>query len=259
MIINDITVGYQDTKVIENLTLKVGKAEFCAIIGPNGAGKSTLLKSLIGYIPMQNGKIEIDGKNISEWNKKKLAQRISLIPQDFQLQFDHKVRDLILMGRFPYLGYWESYSKKDYEIIEKIIDQLDLQDMAGKKFSQLSGGERQRVAIARALAQEASTILMDEAFSHLDLNHQIEIMQLLSKINKEQKKRIILVSHNLNLACEYCDRVIMLKKGKLIADGNPNEVVTKENIKKLFGADLLIVKHPISGKPNIIYPESSKE
>ena len=258
MIINDITVGYQDTKVIENLTLKVGEAEFCAIIGPNGAGKSTLLKSLIGYIPLQNGKIEIDGKNISEWNKKKLAQRISLIPQDFQLQFDHNVRDLILMGRFPYLGYWESYSKKDYEIIEKIIDQLDLQDMAGKKFSQLSGGERQRVAIARALAQEASTILMDEAFSHLDLNHQIEIMQLLSKINKEQKKRIILVSHNLNLACEYCDRVIMLKKGKLIADGNPNEVVTKENIKKLFGADLLIVKHPISGKPNIIYPESSK-
>ena len=131
--------------------------------------------------------------------------------------------------------------------------------MADKKFSQLSGGERQRVAIARALAQEAATILMDEAFSHLDVNHQIEIMQLLSKINKKQKKRILLVSHNLNLACEYCDRVIMLKKGKLIADGSPNEVVTKENIKKLFGAELLIVKHPISGKPNIIYPESSKE
>jgi iron complex transport system ATP-binding protein len=259
MKINQITVGYQDLTVIENLTLEVGNAEFCAILGPNGAGKSTLLKSLIGYIPLQKGKIEIDGKDISDWNKKKLAQKISLIPQDFQLQFDHNVRELILMGRFPYLGYWESYSKKDYDIVERIIRQLDLQTMADKKFSQLSGGERQRVAIARALAQEAATILMDEAFSHLDVNHQIEIMQLLSKINKKQKKRILLVSHNLNLACEYCDRVIMLKKGKLIADGSPNEVVTKENIKKLFGAELLIVKHPISGKPNIIYPESSKE
>jgi len=254
MKINNLSVGYQENNVIEQLSLEFGEAEFCALVGPNGAGKSTLLKSMIGFIPYSSGSIEIDGKDIKDWSKQQLAKKISLIPQDFQLQFDHQVKELILMGRFPYIGYWQNYSRKDRGIADKIIEQLDLVELAEKRFSQLSGGERQRVAIGRALAQEASTILMDEAFSHLDLNHQIEIMQLLSKINREQKKRIILVSHNLNLASEYCERVVMLKKGKLIADGKPTEVITKENIKKLFGTELLIIKHPISGRPNLIYP-----
>ena len=183
-----------------------------------------------------------------------MARNIALISQEFNLQFDYTVEELVLMGRFPYLGYWQNYSKSDYAIVEKIIGQLDLQHLAAKKFSQLSGGERQRVAIGRALAQEADTILLDEAFSHLDLNHQIEIMQLLAEINQQQQKQIILVSHNINLAAEYCDRVIMLKQGKLVADGKPEVVINQANIAELYGSKISIRPNPLTGKPNLIYP-----
>ncbi|MCK4957409.1 MAG: ABC transporter ATP-binding protein [Candidatus Cloacimonetes bacterium] len=254
MKIENISVGYRDNEVISKLSVEFGKGDFCALLGPNGAGKSTLLKAMIGFLPLSSGEIKINDRAMSSWKKKELAQEISLIPQDFQLQFDHKVRELIMMGRFPYLGYWQNYSTKDMQIVDNIIKQLDLVEFAEKNFSQLSGGERQRVTIGRALAQQSETILMDEAFSHLDINHQLEIMQLLSKINKEQNKRIILVSHNINLASEYCDRIIMLKAGKLIADGTPEAVITDENIQELYGTRLMIIKNPVSGRPNLIYP-----
>ncbi|MFO7896682.1 MAG: ABC transporter ATP-binding protein [Candidatus Cloacimonadales bacterium] len=250
----EVSLSYQENLVIDRLSLSFEKREFCALLGPNGAGKSTLLKSMIGYLQPTSGQIYFQGKALSDWNRKKLAQNISLIPQDFMLQFDHQVQELILMGRFPYLGYWQNYSATDYQVVQKIIAQLDLQHLAEKKFSQLSGGERQRVAIGRALAQEADTILLDEAFSHLDLNHQIEIMQLLAEINRQQQKQIILVSHNINLAAEYCDRVIMLKAGKLIADGSPEEVITQSNIAQLYGSKITIRPNPLTGKPNLIYP-----
>ncbi len=254
MKIENISVGYRDNEVISKLSVEFGKGDFCALLGPNGAGKSTLLKAMIGFLPLSSGEIKINDRAMSSWKKKELAQEISLIPQDFQLQFDHKVRELIMMGRFPYLGYWQNYSTKDLQIVDNIIKQLDLVEFAEKNFSQLSGGERQRVTIGRALAQQSETILMDEAFSHLDINHQLEIMQLLSKINKEQNKRIILVSHNINLASEYCDRIIMLKAGKLIADGTPEAVITDENIQELYDTRLMIIKNPVSGRPNLIYP-----
>ena len=254
MKIENISVGYRDNEVISKLSVEFGKGDFCALLGPNGAGKSTLLKAMIGFLPLSSGEIKINDRAMSSWKKKELAQEISLIPQDFQLQFDHKVRELIMMGRFPYLGYWQNYSTKDMQIVDNIIKQLDLVEFAEKNFSQLSGGERQRVTIGRALAQQSETILMDEAFSHLDINHQLEIMQLLSKINKEQNKRIILVSHNINLASEYCDRIIMLKAGKLIADGTPEAVITDENIQELYDTRLMIIKNPVSGRPNLIYP-----
>ena len=164
------------------------------------------------------------------------------------------MEDLVLMGRFPYVGYWQSYSQKDKEITQNVLKQLDLFKLRKKQFSQLSGGERKRVTIARALAQETDILLMDEAFANLDINHQLEIMQLLSEINLKQKKLIILVSHNINLASEYCQRILMMKEGKLIADGNPEKIITTKNLKKLYETNLKIIPNPITGKPNLIYP-----
>nr|MDA3812755.1 ABC transporter ATP-binding protein [Candidatus Cloacimonadota bacterium] len=164
------------------------------------------------------------------------------------------VEDLVLMGRFPYLGRWQNYSKIDKEIVENILKQLDLVALKNKLYSQLSGGERRRVSIARALAQETKVLLMDEAFANLDINHQLEIMQLLSEINREHNKLIILVSHNINLASEYCERIVMLKKGIVIADGKPENIVNSKNLKELYNAELKIIKNPVSGKPNLIYP-----
>ena len=252
--IKELTVGYLRKEVIQNLSVDFKQGEFCALLGPNGAGKSTLLKSIIGFLIPENGEVLIRNKSVSNWNKNDLARNISFIPQDFKLQFDYLVEDLVLMGRFPYVGYWQSYSQKDEEITKNVLKQLDLFKLRKKQFSQLSGGERKRVTIARALVQETDILLMDEAFANLDINHQLEIMQLLSEINLKQKKLIILVSHNINLASEYCQRILMMKHGKLIADGHPEEIITTENLKKLYETDLKIIPNPITGKPNLIYP-----
>ncbi len=252
--IENLSVGYFRKEVIENLSVDFEQGEFCALLGPNGAGKSTLLKSIIGFLIPEKGEVLIKNKSVSNWNKNDLARNISFIPQDFKLQFDYLVEELVLMGRFPYVGYWQSYSQKDKEITQNVLKQLDLLKLRKKQFSQLSGGERKRVTIARALAQETDILLMDEAFANLDINHQLEIMQLLSEINLKQKKLIILVSHNINLASEYCQRILMMKHGKLIADGNPEEIITTENLKKLYETNLKIIPNPLTGKPNLIYP-----
>ena len=256
--IRNLSVGYRNKEVIQNLSLNFSTGEFCALLGPNGAGKSTLLKALIKYIEPISGEIFLNDKNLQNMSHKQTAKIISMIPQDFQLQFDYKVKDLVMMGRFPHLGYWQSYSKKDEEITENILKQLDLIKYKDTNFSQLSGGEKQRVSIARALAQETDIVLMDEAFVNLDVNHQLEIMQILSDINKKQNKTIILVSHNINLASDYCDRIIMMKDGKIIADGKPKSVVTEKNIKTVFEADLKMIMNPASGEPNLIYPGKQK-
>ena len=257
--IKDITLAYKKKIVIENLSLKFEKDEFCALLGPNGAGKSTLLKAIIGYMEPISGEIEIDSTSLKKWNHLELAKQIAIIPQDFQLQFDYTVEELVLMGRFPYLGYWQNYTKQDRKVVNNILKQLDLLRIKNEQYSQLSGGERRRVSIARALAQQTEILLMDEAFANLDINHQLEIMQLLSKINSEQNKLIILVSHNINLASEYCHRIVMLKKGKIIADGTPGTIINQKMIKNLYEVELTIINNPVSGKPNLIYPGKHEE
>ncbi|MBC8384826.1 MAG: ABC transporter ATP-binding protein [Candidatus Cloacimonetes bacterium] len=252
--IQNLNVGYREKKVIQNLNIDFAKGEFCALLGPNGAGKSTLLKTLVKFLIPMNGEIFLNDQDFGEISNKELAKFISIIPQDFQLQFDYNVFDLVLMGRFPYQKYWQGYSKEDRNIVDNILQRLNLKEFKNKMYSQLSGGEKQRVSIARALAQETPIILMDEAFANLDVNYQVETMQLLSEINRTENKTIILVSHNINLASDYCDRILMMKEGKLTADGKPDEVISEENIKKLYGAELQIITNPVSGKPNLIYP-----
>jgi len=252
--LKNVSVSYQQNKVLEDLSIDFLEGEFCALLGPNGAGKSTLLNVIIDFQLEKTGKVFISGKEFHNWSRQELAKQIAIIPQDFQLQFDYTVEELVLMGRFPYLGRWQNYTKIDKKKVEQILMQLDLITLKNKFYTQLSGGERRRVSIARALAQETQVLLMDEAFANLDINHQLEIMQLLSEINKEHKKLIILVSHNINLASEYCERIVMLKEGNIIADGIPEAIVNSKNLKVLYNADLKIIKNPVSGKPNLIYP-----
>ncbi|MCF7792461.1 MAG: ABC transporter ATP-binding protein [Candidatus Cloacimonetes bacterium] len=251
--INNLTLGYQNKRVIEDLNISFFAGEFCALLGPNGGGKSTFLKSLIGYLKPQFGEILIQGKKLTNWKSEELAKSISLIPQDNQLQFDYSVEELVLMGRFPYLGFWQKYSLQDKNIVRDILEKLDLSAMKNELYSQLSGGERRRVLIARALAQQTEILLLDEAFANLDINHQLEIMQILSEINREEGKLIILVSHNINLSSEYCDRIVMMKQGKIIADGKSENIINQSTLKQVYDADLEVISNPVSGKPNLIY------
>jgi len=248
-----LCAGYQDQQVLQDIDLQFKPGSFTALLGPNGAGKTTLLKCLSGYLLPSAGRIMVNNRDTSEYNSKQLAHQIALIPQNFQLQFEYQVRELVLMGRFPYLNYLGSYTKEDKEIVTNILAELDLLDLAEKNFSELSGGEQQRVAIARALVQKTPILLLDEAFASLDVNHAISIMQLLSEINQKQNKTIILVSHNINLAVEYCSKVILMKQGKIISQGNPKDVITEDVLEEVYEHNILVITNPVSGQPNLVY------
>ena len=251
--INELSAGYHERQVLNDVSLIFESGSFTALLGPNGAGKTTLLKCLSGFLKPSEGNIQVKDRYINEYSSRELAHQIALIPQNFQLQFEYQVRELVLMGRFPYLGYLGSYTKEDQEIVTQILDDLDLLEFADKNFSELSGGEQQRVAIARALVQSTPILLLDEAFASLDVNHAISIMQLLAEINQKHNKTIILVSHNINLAVEYCSKVILMKNGKIIGQGNPSEVITEEVLAEVYEHNIHVITNPVSGQPNLVY------
>jgi len=250
----DVCSGYDQSDVLKGVSLSIADNDFAVILGPNGAGKSTLLYTLIGYLPLRKGSILIKGKPLEQWHKKDLARIIALIPQETALPFDYTVEEMVLMGRYPWLELMQSWSKQDREIVQNILTQLDLTQFAGRYFSQLSGGEKQRVLLARALAQQTEIILLDESLSQLDINHQIEMMQLLSDINRKEGKCIILISHHINLAANVSSHLIFLKDGKLLANGSPEAVLTQTQLKQLFGVDLTLQTNPLSNRPNLVFP-----
>jgi iron complex transport system ATP-binding protein len=252
--INGISAGYQTGEILHDISFSATQREFIALLGPNGAGKSTLLKTLIGFITPTTGNVTIDDKNIGKWSRRDLAARMAFIPQDSYHQFDFTVEELVLMGRYPYLNFLQRYSGDDLKVVQDVLDKFELNDYRNRYLNELSGGERQRVFLARAIAQETDILLLDETFSHLDINHQVELMQLLHEIHRETGKLIILVSHNINLTANFCDRIILLKSGRIISDGVPSEIITESGIKEAYGMDFLISTNPLSKRPNLIYP-----
>jgi len=213
-----------------------------------------LLYSIIGYLPLRQGSISIKGKPLAEWHKKELAKVIALIPQETVMPFDYSVEELVLMGRYPWLELMQCYSRQDYELVQDILSKLNLDKIADRYYTQLSGGEKQRVLLARALAQQTEVILLDESLSQLDINHQVEMMQLLYDINRKDGKCIVLVSHNINLAANVSSHLIFLKEGRLIANGSPEQVLTQSRLKELFEIDLTLQENPLSKRPNLIFP-----
>lgn len=250
----NVCSGYDQSDVLRDVSLTIADGDFAVIMGPNGSGKSTLLYTLIGYLPLRKGNILIKGKPLEQWHKKELAKVIALIPQETVMPFDYTVEEMVMMGRYPWLELMQSWSKQDKDIVQEILKQMELTALANRYFSQLSGGEKQRVLLARALAQQTEVILLDESLSQLDINHQIEMMQLLSEINRKAGKCIILVSHHINLAANVASHLIFLKEGRLLANGTPDEVLTQAQLKLLFGVDLTLQTNPLSQRPNLVFP-----
>jgi iron complex transport system ATP-binding protein len=252
--LQDVTSGYDKHDVLKGITLEIRQGDFVAIIGPNGAGKSTLLYTLINYLPIRSGDVFIQEKSLRQWHKKDLAKTIALIPQETVLPFDYTVKEMVLMGRYPWLELMQNWSAQDFDLVQEILVKLNLENLADRYYTQLSGGEKQRVLLARALAQQTEIILLDESLSQLDINHQVEMMQLLCDINQKEGKTIILISHNLNLAANAASRLVFLKEGRLIANGTPEQVMTTPALKELFDIDLTLQNNPISNRPNLIFP-----
>jgi len=248
LIIEGLSFGYRDTNIIEGVRVKLHQGEIVSIVGPNGTGKTTLLKCIAGIVRPQNGKILIDGKNVSRMKRRVLAKRIAYVPQNLPSKFPITVFDAVLMGRRPYIT-WKP-SKKDLEIVAGILTSMALEDIAMRDFDRLSGGQKQKVLLARAVAQDTDYLLLDEPTSNLDLKHQMEVLEMIAGRVRGNGVAAILAMHDLNLASRYSDRIVMLHAGKVFCDGRPQQVMTMENISFVYGVEAKISRS--NGNPYIL-------
>ena len=244
--IENLDFSYGDNTVLKNVTMKVGPSEFIGIIGPNGAGKSTLLKLIDGIHLHTDGKIIIHNDPIELMPRKTLAQQIAYLPQEVDLTFAYSVEDIVKMGRFPHMQGIRLYSDKDEKVVQEVMDLLDINQFCSRSIHELSGGEKQRVMIASALAQEPNILLLDEPTSALDLHHQIEIYQILKNLQKNNQLTVIVVTHDINLASQFCERMILINKGELISDGAPDKVLNFQILQKIFGVKVYIDINPMT-------------
>lgn len=248
--IKNLCCSFAEKEILHNISIDFSKAGFYSIIGPNGSGKTTLLKNIASSLPPNKNTVFIDNIDVLKFKNKALAKKLSIVPQNTNLDFEFSVLDIVLMGRNPYLSRFQDESKEDYNIAKEAMKMTSTWQLKDKCISELSGGEQQRVIIARALAQDTDIMLLDEPISHLDIHHQVEILDTIKFISK--KVTIIAVLHDLNLAAQYSDCMILIDKGSIIAIGTPEEVLSEENIKKVYNINLCIIKNPITNKPHII-------
>ncbi len=238
--VKNLKFSYRESLVLKGLSFNIKKGEFVSIIGPNGSGKSTLLKTLNNLYKPNSGDILIEGKNVEDYSKRDLAKIVGFVPQDTTIDYEFTVEDIIMMGRHPYKGRFQKEDKIDYKIVNDVMEMTNTLKFKDSLITEISGGERQRVIIAKALAQNPSIILLDEPTSHLDINHQIELLNLLRTLNKEKGTTIVLVIHDINLAARFSDDIILLNEGEIIGIGNPEDVITAKNIEKAYNLDVAI-------------------
>lgn len=222
--------------VISNINLTMAAGEFIGLIGPNGAGKSTLLKLLMGLQEPSSGSLTVQSKLIHEYRRRELAQVMTLVPQDTQVDYPFSVRHMVAIGRHPHLRRFQSLTDQDNQYIEQAMAVAEVAHLADRPINQLSGGERQRVMIARAIAQQTKIILLDEATANLDICHQLAILELAAKL-AEAGHLIVAAIHDLTMASRFCSRLLLLQDGKLQADGHPCHVLTQPQLRDCFSVD----------------------
>lgn len=256
--LNQVSFSYSDTPVLRHIDLAVEKGEMVALLGPNGSGKTTLIKLMSGVLKPTEGEIHLDGSGLSRMKRREVAQRVAVVPQQFNMPFAFTLREVVLLGRTPFLKAFSGEGKSDHRVVEQVIALIGIEELKERFFNELSGGERQKAILAMALAQEPKLLLLDEPTAHLDINHQVEILDLVKSLNREQGVNVIGAMHDLNLAALYFDRLILLKEGRIFAGGTPEKVLTEENIKEVFSASVQVTQHPLTKSPHItIMPSAS--
>jgi iron complex transport system ATP-binding protein len=250
--IENIDCSYDSIPILKKVSFSIKTGTFLGILGPNGSGKTTLLKSIGRVLKPSSGVVILDDIDIYKMKTKEVAKHVAVVPQDTTIAFSFTALDIVLMGRAPHLSRLETESETDVGIAKKAMEYTGIWHLANRLVTELSGGERQRVIIARALTQEPKILLLDEPTSHLDISNQIEILDLLKHLCNEKKVLIISVFHDFNLAARYCDSVILLKNGRIVSAGKTIETLTNENIKNVFGINVIVNKHPVTDLPFII-------
>lgn len=249
---DNLSVGYGDTLILQNLNIEIPDKKITTIIGSNGCGKSTLLKTMTRIISQQSGATVLDGEDIAKQKTKDLARKMAILPQTPESINGLTVGELVSYGRFPYQKGLGKLTKRDYEVIDWALEVTGTSEYKYRSVDALSGGQRQRVWIAMALAQETEIIFLDEPTTYLDMAHQLEVLTLLQKLNKEQQRTIIMVLHDLNQAARFADYLIALKDGKIIKAGDCEEVIQSEVLQTVFNIDAFIGLDPRTNKPMCI-------
>ncbi len=242
--LENVSSGYVE-EIIKEINFEAHDGEFIGIVGPNGSGKTTLIRTIAKLLKPKKGSIYLNGRDLAKIKVKDLAKIIAVVPQNFHVDFNFNVENVVLMGRTPHLGRFELEGEKDFEIAFRAMRIVGCDHLVGRSVNEISGGELQKVIIARALAQEPKVLLLDEPTAHLDVNHQIEIMNMLKKL-AEGGILVIAVIHDINLALQFCSKLILMKDGRIVAFGKPEEIVG--HIKDIFGIDVVVRRHPITGK-----------
>lgn len=249
--LQNIFCRYDKEDVLRGISFSIQEGDFVGIIGPNGCGKTTLFRVITKILNPSSGTVIYQDKDIKNIPGKDLAKEIAVGLQVFSSAFSYTVKDFILMGRFPHKERFELINENDFAICESAMSLTDTLSIRQRNINELSGGERQRVQIAQALAQEPRVFLLDEPTTHMDIHHQVKILNLIRKLNREQGLTIVVTLHDLNLASEYCPRLILLNEGKIYKMGTPTEVLTYQNIEEVYNTVVLVKENPLSGSPYI--------
>ncbi len=255
--VNGVSYTYGDRKagiwVLENIFASFKPGHFYGIIGPNGCGKSTLLDLLCGHKSPDRGSVSFEGRLLSAYGKKVLARNIALVPQSLSLNFPYTAREVVTMGRYPHLGRFAAPTAEDINCVASVFDQCNAQSLAPRYMTELSGGEKQRVVFARALAQDTPVLLLDEPCANLDVRYALLLLDIAAEKVREEKRTVVAVMHDINLAARYCDQLIFMKAGRIQAAGATGKVLDEDILKSIFGVKAKLVVEPAIGAPQVVF------
>ncbi|RAK10586.1 iron complex transport system ATP-binding protein [Halanaerobium saccharolyticum] len=246
---NNVSIELGGRNILEDININVAQGEFVGLIGPNGSGKSTLLKNIYRVLKADTGLIYLDEDNLARQPLKVTAKKMAVVKQFNNFSFDFRVEEIVMMGRAPHKSMFEFENINDYQVIYDSLEKVNMLEYAKRSFSTLSGGEKQRVLLARALAQRTDFLVLDEPTNHLDIRYKLEILDLIKSLDME----VLAAIHDLNLAVSYCDRIYVMKEGKIVAEGNPGQVISEELLKEVYQIEARVRKDTETGQLSIIY------
>jgi len=249
----DLTVSYDHRVAVANVTLSLNSGEITAIIGPNGAGKSTLLRTLNGQLRQSSGTIELNGQPLERLNRRTISRSIAVVAQEAELRFPVTVLEFVLGGRFAWATNtgWGWETERDLQIADAVLQETELTELSGRLMNELSGGERQRALMARALATEAPILLLDEPTANLDLSHQAILLSLVRNRCDRRQSSALVVTHDINLAAQFADNILLMKEGRTVHAGKPEEVLKPQILLEVFEVEVLVDAHPVTGGPRV--------
>ncbi len=248
----DVRLGYGDREIVSGLDVSVPPGRITVIVGPNACGKSTLLRAMARLLPPTGGSVLLDGRSIQEMPTKEVAAVLGILPQSPSAPEGITVSDLVGRGRYPHQGWFRRWTAEDDEAVARALLSTDVLELADRPVDELSGGQRQRVWIAMALSQRTDILLLDEPTTFLDVSHQLDVLDLLTDLNRERGVTMVAVLHDLNLACRYADHMIAMKGGRILAEGRPRDIVTEELVGEAFGMRCTVLDDPASATPMVV-------